>query len=120
MSYETNIYYRPEASGLEKVEDLSQNLSYEFNILLVLRHIKSKRIFWTQDSGCSCPTPFGKHYFKSPDKNSLDEITLERFKEFERDVENFPVSREERDSCVFKVSQLLRDTFSVKPYFESL
>lgn len=57
MSYETNPYYSPEATGLTivgEVDDL--RASYSFNMLVVWTD--GKRLLWATDSGCSCPSPF--------------------------------------------------------------
>lgn len=57
--WDSNIYYHPENNGLEIVDSLSPpDLSYEFDIFLVLKDTASGDLYWVQDSGCSCPTPF--------------------------------------------------------------
>lgn len=82
MSYEKNIYYNPEACGLEIVVSEDAADSYEFDIFLVVRHLETGRLFWAQDSGCSCPTPFEGHDFSSVDRHTLRELTPETKSEF--------------------------------------
>lgn len=54
---EGNVYYSPEKLGLKILKELSEDLSYEFNIFLVLQDTEGN-LYTTSDSGCSCPTPF--------------------------------------------------------------
>lgn len=64
MSYETNPYYNPEAVGAERIGELERpNLSYAFSIFLVLREKATGLVFFADDSGCSCPSPFEDHEF---------------------------------------------------------
>ena len=103
-----NIYYDT-IEGLTRVGELDEpNLSYEYNMLIVLQHTPSGRLFWAKDSGCSCPTPFEDYYFKSPDDNDLQEITPgDSLTEFTREVDNFPDTFEDRNELITKVKRLL-------------
>lgn len=57
--YDRNVYYHPEACGLELVGDLEDaNACWEFTTLIVVREIATGDLYAAQDSGCSCPTPF--------------------------------------------------------------
>lgn len=58
MSYETNVYYKPEVHGLEEVafHDFSSGC-YEFDFL-VLWKSEDGAFYIARDSGCSCPSPF--------------------------------------------------------------
>lgn len=108
----SNVYYDTEDFGFERVDVLDEpNLSYEFNTFLVLKHTASGRVFYAQDSGCSCPTPFEDYYFRvdgeSVDTN-LDEVTQTSWLPFERAVENFPVSMSERQECLKKTADALK------------
>lgn len=60
-------YYQPEAFGLTQIGLLDDpNACWSFNYLAVWQH-EDGRVFWAQDSGCSCPSPF-------EDYNSLDDL----------------------------------------------
>ncbi len=63
-----DIYYSPENYDLTIVGELSADLDYEFDMLVVWQH-KDGRVFYASDSGCSCPSPF-------EDYNSLESLTL--------------------------------------------
>ena len=58
-----NIYYEPEAFGLQEVAEIDYSTgSYEFDTRVVWK-VKGHLIFYTaRDSGCSCPTPFEDYY----------------------------------------------------------
>lgn len=53
-----NIYYNPEAFGLELVGEIEwRECYYEFDFLAVWKEKRGQ--YWIgQDSGCSCPSPF--------------------------------------------------------------
>lgn len=75
-----NIYYNPEDYGLEIIESLAdEDLSYEFDIFLIFRDKKSKKLYYAQDSGCSCPSPF-EDYGKIDDLSKLNITSLPKFK----------------------------------------
>lgn len=52
-------YYDPEHFGLEPVAtiDFSDGY-YQFDYLAVWREKETGRLFYAEDSGCSCPSPF--------------------------------------------------------------
>lgn len=103
-----NISYYPESSGLEIVASIDEDgLCYEFNTLIVWRHIQTGRLFWAQDSGCSCPIPFEDYYFDSPDTTNLEEINRSQFENFEREVNGFPAKQEERGDIIDTVKKLV-------------
>ena len=52
-----NPYYNPEGMGLEIVGILEDNIPYEFNMAIVWVD-DNDNLFFGEDSGCSCPTPF--------------------------------------------------------------
>ncbi|RJQ26113.1 hypothetical protein C4577_04225 [Candidatus Parcubacteria bacterium] len=108
--YDYNVYSYPEKSGLKLIDALDETgLSYEFNTLIALKHNESNRIYWSQDSGCSCPIPFENEYFKDPDNTSLLELrSYDSVEAFKRDVENFPVTRHEKDEFIRNVLNELR------------
>ena len=102
-----NIYYNPEEFELEIVDSLQEDLSYAFNILLVLRHKKTNRIYYVSDSGCSCPTPFEDYKFNSPEDHNLNEIFEHELQSFENVVNDFPASMDERQDMISMVKDLL-------------
>jgi hypothetical protein len=103
-----NIYYDTEKCGLTQVDVLDQSdLSYEFNTLLVVEATQSKKLYWATSSGCSCPTPFEEYHFNGDDDNNLEALNKETLDTFIREVENFPVSTDERQSVIRKVQSLL-------------
>lgn len=70
-----NPYSYPERCGLKIVAELEENLSYAFDMLVVWEDLKTRELFYGEDSGCSCPTPFED--FKREDLiaiKSLDDI----------------------------------------------
>lgn len=58
MSWDNNVYYSPEKFGLTQVEciDFSDGC-YQFDYLVVWKDAEG-RLFYAEDSGCSCPSPF--------------------------------------------------------------
>ena len=73
-----NIYYNPEAFGLQIIGDVDVADSYEFDMLVVFKDTETNKLYYATDSGCSCPTPFEDHR-----KEDLTEITRENLKQFE-------------------------------------
>lgn len=52
------IYSSPEKLGLETIAELDIAGSYEFDMVVVWRQVKSGALYAGHDSGCSCPSPF--------------------------------------------------------------
>lgn len=106
-----NVYYDPQKFGLSVVDSLDEpDLSYEYNTLVVWKHDQSNRLYWAQDSGCSCPTPFESYTFKSPNDTNLSEITKDNIEQFETELSNFPVSSSEKAKCLSNVKELLKQS----------
>ena len=54
-----DLYYNPEKFGYELVGELDEeDLCYEFHMLCVWKRVSDGRLFWAEDWGCSCPSPF--------------------------------------------------------------
>lgn len=54
----SNIYYSPEDHGLEVLASLDiSEPDYSFDLLVVWKDADS-RLYYAEDSGCSCPCPF--------------------------------------------------------------
>lgn len=80
-----SIYYSPEDHGLEVFGELDEpNLSYEFHMLVVWKDA-SGRLWYAEDSGCSCPSPYEDYHSTS----DLIEITHDSLDQFWKDVEGF-------------------------------
>lgn len=56
--FKANPYYSPEKCGLNVIEMHERNISYEFDMVVLWEDVKTKKRYWAQDSGCSCPFPF--------------------------------------------------------------
>lgn len=54
-----NIYYSPEAFGIEEVFDVDKSDGcYQFDQFVIWRIKDTDSYVWGSDSGCSCPSPF--------------------------------------------------------------
>jgi hypothetical protein len=71
MGYDNpDVYYQPEAFDLVPVAELAlTEPDYSFDIVMVWRHTPTGELYWAQDSGCSCPSPF-------EDYTSLDKLEV--------------------------------------------
>ena len=101
-----DVYGSPENYNLKILAELDEeNLSYEFNMLIVWIENKEEnpKLYWAQDSGCSCPLPFESYQ----SINDLNLITKDNFQEFENSVNNFPISLSEKMDVLLKVKELL-------------
>lgn len=59
MKLDSNPYYDPDKSGLEKVAELDfSSGAWEFDLTVVWTKKGEKKFYWADDSGCSCPSPF--------------------------------------------------------------
>lgn len=110
-----NIYYDVNhrlvnEDGLIQLGELDEaDLSYEFNMLCVVKHEPTGRIFYATDAGCSCPIPFESYYFKGPDDTNLVEIKFgDSWESFQREVEDFPATRSEKDELLIEVKAALK------------
>ena len=108
-----NVYYdtndRPNDAGLVSFGVLDEDgLSYEYNTLLVVKHEPTGRLFYATDAGCSCPTPFEDYHFYGPDHTNMTEIKAgDSFTSFQREVEGFPATHEERENLLTLVKSAL-------------
>lgn len=58
MSWQTSVYRNPEKFGLTQVGEIEWSIpSYDFDLTVVWRDAQGK-LYWADDSGCSCPAPF--------------------------------------------------------------
>ena len=71
-----NIYYNPEKFDLTLVVYHDEDGCRGFDIHVAFKH-KDGSLYYTHDSGCSCPTPFEDVRFQD-----LEPINKGNFKEF--------------------------------------
>lgn len=111
----TNVYYEPEKFNLQIIGMMEENLSYAFHMLVSWQHIPSGRVFWREDSGCSCPSPFEDEHFASPDNTSLTEITdsFSSGEAFTQAIYCFPADHGERTQFRDKTLSALANKPSV-------
>lgn len=87
MSYETNVYYHPEKHGLTQVAMLDFSSGhYEFDYTVAWVD-ENKNLYWADDSGCSCPSPFENY----TSKNDLRSGSVAAFRRhlIEREKESY-------------------------------
>lgn len=78
---EPDVYYQPEKFGLTIVAEVDPSEEYEFDITAVWKH-EDGRVFWGQDSGCSCPSPFEGY-------NNIDDLTeLRNYEDYRKLVDH--------------------------------
>ena len=58
------------------------DMSYEYHTLVVWE--KAQRLFWAEDSGCSCPTPFEDYNLAN-----LNKLNKRTYKEFDAALSAF-------------------------------
>ena len=73
---DNNIYYNPKAFGLQIIALMELGGSYEFDTHVVFANEQGE-LFYANDAGCSCPTPFERHTMKS-----LEPITAKTWPDF--------------------------------------
>ncbi|MCQ4150261.1 DUF7574 domain-containing protein [Rhodococcus qingshengii] len=54
----SNVYYEPEAFGLTTVGELDLGGGYDFDKFVIWQDNGSGRLWYAEDRGCSCPSPF--------------------------------------------------------------
>lgn len=83
MSWGNNAYDTPEMFGLEILKVIEDpDASYDFDTMVLFRHVETGALYWAQDSGCSCPSPF-------EDYDSIESLSLlsdAAWPEFEAEV----------------------------------
>ena len=103
-----NPYYSPEKLDLEIFGELDEpNLDYEYNTLVVWKD-KEGQLFYAQDSGCSCPTPFEGFEYTLGGEPPMDRITKgASFEDFSHQVKKFEVPMSEKMELIDKVERFL-------------
>lgn len=74
-----NIAYDSEKFGLKELYNIDHADCYEFDTLMIWQH-EDGTLYYAQDSGCSCPTPF-EEYKDLKDLNVITNDTFYNFKE---------------------------------------
>ena len=64
----SDVYYEPGKFGLSIIGEVEFRLSYEFDMFVVWKRLADGAIFYANDSGCSCPSPFERY-------TSVDNLT---------------------------------------------
>ena len=68
--YDPDPFNQPEKFGLTIVHQVDDpDACYSFDMIVLWRHDETGSLYWAQDSGCSCPSPF-------EDFTSLDALEL--------------------------------------------
>jgi hypothetical protein len=62
------MYYNPKTFGAEIVGSIDTIGGYEFCMLAVFRRLEDGAMFWGDDSGCSCVSPFEGATFENLDR----------------------------------------------------
>jgi hypothetical protein len=61
MQFSENPYYSPELCKLEILAERDIGGAYEYDKFVVWKDIQTGQLYYDQDAGCSCPTPFEAH-----------------------------------------------------------
>lgn len=57
--YGEDVYSNPGKHGLEMVGEVEwDDEAYSFNLTAVWRDPQTGQLYWADDAGCSCPSPF--------------------------------------------------------------
>jgi hypothetical protein len=104
----SNLYYTPERFGLCILGELDEDLSYEFNMLVVWGSVGGEasgggKMWWEQDSGCSCPAPFEECH----GVQDLNNLRPDTWASFESEVMNFPADLSEKMTLLAKLKPLV-------------
>ena len=97
--FTANPYYSPEKCGLVQVDQIEEEPDYDFNMLIVWRDKASRKLFWDQDAGCSCPSPF-EDVRRLSDLTTLNKTNFHGFKQAVESMSR--VSAEERSRFIAK------------------
>lgn len=102
MNFNENPYYSPDKCGLEIFESIDTADSYEFNMFVIWKKIDDHTLWWSTDSGCSCPTPF-------ENCTTLNPITIGNFRSFDDSLKNHDrISNDDYMRISSKVIQYVR------------
>lgn len=80
-----NVQQYPEKHGLTLIADLEFGGSWDFDTHLAFKH-ESGKVYYVQDSGCSCPTPFDD----IAGTEDMELLTFEGFEGFRSHIMGLP------------------------------
>lgn len=85
MSWPDNVYDQPEKYGLIILAEIGDEAaSYDFDDVVVWREDATGKLYWANDSGCSCPSPFENY-------GSVEDLTeLRDVRELQRHFDSEP------------------------------
>lgn len=82
----TNIYYSPEAFGVEAIGDINwRQPCYDFDQTAVWRDPRTGEFLWADDSGCSCPSPFESFDLSNVSRGGFDALAEHLRKHLDED-----------------------------------
>ena len=76
MPSDPDVYTYPEKFGLNLIGEIAGDASgdYGFDIFVVWKN-KYGKLYWGEDSGCSCPSPFEDYHSVSQlNEGSMDDL----------------------------------------------
>ncbi len=100
-----SIYYSPEEVGFEIFDEIETGGSWEFTTTAIFRNKETGKLYYSQDSGCSCPTPF--------DGVTVDDLiplvseTFEEFKKAVKEHHSYEANESDFFDCFDKVRNYL-------------
>lgn len=101
-----NIYYSPEQYGLVQIYCMDDpQASYSFDYLVAWKHTATNMVYWAQDSGCSCPSPF-EDYHSLSDLNNIHDGSWDAF---EQAVMNHCATLGDKEEMIRRVKEELYD-----------
>lgn len=90
-----DVYCNPKKYGLTQIAQLDDTeAGYEFDMIVAWRHTDGS-IYWQQDSGCSCPSPFENYHDlaslnrAAPDLRDLEEAVKAHKTHSQEDADAF-------------------------------
>lgn len=99
-----SIYCSPEKFGLVEVDEVDDAGSWDFNTLVLWKHIKTGKLYYAHDSGCSCPAPFEDYHSLS----DATELTSATWDEFEKLAMSYDLGGDEKIQFVAKARDLIK------------
>lgn len=90
-----DIYYSPEKFDLEVVGEIDfSSGSYEFDLTVVWRDTETGALYYADDSGCSCPSPFEYQGRDSLTRVTRTQDLIDHFEDRKRDSYDYDPSDE--------------------------
>ena len=84
--YRPDCFNQPEKFDLEIFKVIEGDCDpYGFNEFVVWRHIKTNKLYWAIDYGCSCPTPWEW----ATSIETLSELDKDSFEQFDTELDSW-------------------------------